>query len=128
MQRACKGELNLPVPTAYESSRINRFSGVEMLDRFARWRAEQYSCSRLTPVIQGTDWDSMVLTFHRDSFYENNKGKQTATNSLELNKEGLVNRCIRCGPRKFSIVCNAVPADGHLIPSLLTAEGITSKL
>ncbi|KAI6652146.1 Nucleoside diphosphate-linked moiety X motif 19, mitochondrial-like [Oopsacas minuta] len=135
LQRASKGELSIAIPTAYESSRINRFYGVEMLDRFARWRVENYSCSRLSPVIIVASSEMFVTTFPKDNFYERSQVKQkkeivnTEQNQeIVLNTNGLVNRYIRTGPSNFSIVCNAVPADGHLIPSLMIPGRITSKL
>ena len=120
----------MPAPTAYESNRINRFYNTEMLTRFSRWRAEHYPCTRVSPDIRSSDKYSFVALLPSDESYgkskENRKTGELAV--LDTTDCGLVNRYVRSRSGECSIVCNAVPIDGHLVPSLFTQHTIKSKL
>ena len=120
----------MPIPTTYESNRLNRFYSTEMLTRFSRWRAEHYSCTRVSPDIQRSEKDLFISCLPSDESY--GKGKENLKvgelTLLDTPVCGLVNRYILSSPSEISIVCNAVPIDGHLIPSLFTPDKIKSKL
>ena len=102
-----------------------------MLARFALWRAEHHSCTRINSAILLSSNEAFVSVYPNDAMYDDLIMKGNVTGEIVLSemktKSGLLHRFVRIGKSLF-LICNAVPIDGHLIPSLLSAERISSKL
>ena len=126
LKLACEGEVSMPPPTTYESSRLNRFYNTETLTRFARWRAHNYPCTRVSPDTRKSEEYIFIGLMPSDAAFGKNRYESPLL--IETEGRGLVNRYLRSSSGESHVVCNAVPTDGHLIPSLITQHTIKSKL